>query len=164
MSVPLTGFSPEDLYATGMVEEYQRTLIARIGAQRAADLYRHYRKKKQEANAKSPVPDELPWPTATDDPILADAARAVVKMWYVGAWYGLSPAAEAKLREAEKTKPQGVAPNEAFMVSPEAYLNGLVWKVSGGHPPGGKPPGYGSWQSPPVPIPAPATGSYEELS
>ncbi|MFG2291601.1 hypothetical protein ACGFOU_36680 [Streptomyces sp. NPDC048595] len=54
------------------------------------------------------MPEKLtPGPTGkqfTDD--VRYAARAVVKTWYVGAWYGLSPAAEAELRETEQTKPQ----------------------------------------------------------
>lgn len=100
------------------------------------------------------IPDLLEWP---HDLVLADAARAVLKMWYVGAWYGLTAAGEAKLREAEKADPQGAAVNEAFMVSPDAYANGLVWKLSGGHPPGVKPTGLGSWAAPPAPIPEPAS-------
>lgn len=37
MSVLLTAFASDDLYATGMVEAYHRTLVERIGAGRAAE-------------------------------------------------------------------------------------------------------------------------------
>ncbi|WP_043267699.1 hypothetical protein [Streptomyces sp. CT34] len=165
MSVPLTGFHPEDLYATGMVEKYRDTLVERIGPGRAIDLYTHYESVGKETTALGRefyIPDPPPWP---QDVLLADAARAVVKMWYVGAWYGLtSSAGEAKLREEQNAYADVVPalPNVAFMVSPDAYVNGLVWKLSGGHPPGAKPTGYGSWSAEPAPIPATPTGPYEE--
>ena len=37
-----------------------------------------------------------------------------------------------------------------FVVSPQSYTEGLVWKAIHTHPPAAKQPGYGSWALPPV--------------
>lgn len=37
----------------------------------------------------------------------------------------------------------------AFVVSPAAYTEGLVWRAIGAHPAGAKAPGYASWAQPP---------------
>ncbi len=41
-------------------------------------------------------------------------------------------------------------PNTPVVVSPQAYVESLVWKTFDGHPMGAKPPGYGSWSLRPV--------------
>ncbi|NNH33825.1 hypothetical protein C9413_32005, partial [Rhizobium sp. SEMIA 4085] len=36
-----------------------------------------------------------------------------------------------------------------LVVSPDAYIEGLLWKAIGAHPAGAKGPGFGSWAFPP---------------
>jgi hypothetical protein len=56
------------------------------------------------------------------------------------------------------------AANIEFVVSPDAYTEGLVWRTFNGHPAGAKAPGFAtwalqppplSWSEPPVPVAAP---------
>jgi hypothetical protein len=73
--------------------------------------------------------------------MLGPIARNIIKLWYVGIWYQL-PRVWA---EAHGSRPADVTRT----VSPEAYVEGLLWPAIGAHPPGAKAPGYGSWASPP---------------
>jgi hypothetical protein len=63
---------------------------------------------------------------------LAGIARAVIKLWYLGQW--------------QVGRAQGIV----FSLSPQAYQAALAYPAMGGHPPGAKQPGYGSWSVPPL--------------
>ncbi|MBT2493816.1 hypothetical protein J7E96_36045 [Streptomyces sp. ISL-96] len=63
---------------------------------------------------------------------LQEAARAVIHLWYTGSWPGI---------------PGRSGP---FVVSPQAYASGLVWRAVGGRAPGTSPTGFGSWAEPPA--------------
>ena len=75
------------------------------------------------------------------DARLGPVARNIMKLWYLGIWYELPrPWIEANGARAA---------NITFMVSAEAYTEGLVWPAVGANPPGAKAPGYASWTGPP---------------
>jgi hypothetical protein len=135
----LTGFQPYDLLATGMAEAYLATARHQVGAaalDAALDAAEH-------------DPDSL-------SGIDLEVARAVTYLWYTGAWPRLAPEAHGLLRRE--------AANIEFVVSPESYTEGLVWRTFNGHPAGAKAPGFATWAlrppplsgtEPPVPIAAP---------
>jgi hypothetical protein len=83
--------------------------------------------------------------TILGNELLGDVARALIKLWYSGTWFELSSA------WTERFGPR--AANTTFVVSPDAYVEGLLWKAIGAHPAGAKGPGFGSWAFPPK-IPA----------
>jgi hypothetical protein len=60
----------------------------------------------------------------------ANAARSILKMWYVGLWY----------------PPQD---NNVFVVSGAAYTGGLLWKAIQAHPIGFSTFRFGDWSAPP---------------
>ncbi|MFK0257919.1 hypothetical protein [Streptomyces sp. NPDC090445] len=124
--VPLTGFPAFDLYATGMAERYLETARLQVGPDRFAEFWAAW---TAAASARR-GPQDL-------SPTHLEVARALTYMWLTGAWPRLAPAAHAALRREMA--------NEEFVVAPEAYVEGLVWRTFHGHPSGAKPPGFGTW-------------------
>lgn len=135
----LTGFASYDLLATGMADLYLITACNQVGAA---------------------VLDAVLTVVGRDPDALSgtelEVARALAYLWYTGAWPQLAPEAHGLLR-------RGVA-NVEFVVSPDAYTEGLVWRTFSGHPAGAKAPGFAtwalkpprlSWQQPPVSVAAP---------
>ena len=74
-------------------------------------------------------------------PKLGPVARALVKLWYVGTWYGLPTEWREAYGENELDRP--------FVVSSDSYTEGLIWPAIGANPPGAKPFGYGMWATAP---------------
>ncbi|HKM64311.1 MAG TPA: hypothetical protein VJY39_17655 [Acidisphaera sp.] len=84
---------------------------------------------------------------------LGAIARKITKLWYIGIWYELPRA----WTEAYGALP----PNVDTMISGASYAEGLLWTAIGAHPPGAKPPGYGSWADPPAIPPFDTNGARE---
>lgn len=124
----LTGFEPYDLLATGMADRYLATARDQVTA---AVLDRVL-------DAVHRDPDHLRG-------IDLEVARALTYLWYTGAWPRLAPEAHGLLRRE--------AANVEFVVAPEAYPEGLVWRTFNGHPSGAKAPGFATWALPPPPLP-----------
>lgn len=134
----LTGFEPFDLLATGMADLYLATARHQVGV---AVL-----------DAVLAVVDRDPDVLSGTD---LEVARALTYLWHTGAWLRLAPEAHGLLRRE--------VPNVEFVVSPEGYTEGLVWRTFNGHPAGAKAPGFAtwalkppplSWPEPPVPVAA----------
>jgi hypothetical protein len=139
LSAVLTGFEPYDLLATGMADLYLATGREQVGA--------------TVLDAVLAVVDRDPDALSGTD---LEVARALTYLWYTGAWPRLAPEAHGLLRRE--------AANIEFIVSPDAYTEGLVWRTFNGHPAGAKAPGFAtwalkpaplSWPEPPVPVAAP---------
>ncbi|MFD7629908.1 hypothetical protein ACFV7Q_28465 [Streptomyces sp. NPDC059851] len=130
LCVPLTGFPAFDLYATGMAGLYLETARRQVGPDRFAEFWAAW----TAAASSRHGPQNL-------SPTHLEVARALTYMWLTGAWPRLAPAAHAELRREMA--------NEEFVVAPEAYVEGLVWRTFHGHPSGAKPPGFGTWAVPP---------------
>jgi hypothetical protein len=64
-------------------------------------------------------------------------AQYIIFMWYTGQWEPTVTAQDVNLEQVRN-------------ISPEAYVQGLVWAAADTHPPGAKQPGYASWAAPPV--------------
>jgi hypothetical protein len=126
-SVDLTGFTRFDLYATGMAELYYDTVLQQLGLSDGEDLIGG--------------PDAGARRLEISEATRLEAGRAITYLWYTGAWPRIAPAAHAELRRQQA--------NTEFVVSPDAYTEGLVWRAFGGHPAGAKPPGFGTWSDPP---------------
>ncbi len=142
LSVELTAFSRFDLLATGLAERYLGTLDAVVGCDTTNTLLAAF--------AALPPPGDgtrarALRATILGSELLGDVARSLIKLWYSGTWFELPYA---------WTQRFGAKPADAtFVVSPDAYVEGLLWKAIGAHPAGAKAPGYGSWAYPPK-IPA----------
>jgi hypothetical protein len=126
LCVPLTGFPVFDLYATGMADRYLETARRQVGPDRFAEFWAAWTTAVEEHGG----PQSL-------SPVHREVARALAYLWLTGAWPRLAPAAHAALRRQMA--------NEEFVVAPEAYVEGLVWRTFHGHPGGAKPPGFGTW-------------------
>jgi hypothetical protein len=111
--VLLTGFELYDLLATGMADLYLATARDQVGA-----------------TVLSAVEQDLDALSGTE----LEVARALTYLWYTGAWPRLAPEAHGLLRRE--------AANIEFIVSPDAYTEGLVWRTFNGHPAGAKAPGF----------------------
>ncbi|MEZ7004429.1 hypothetical protein [Streptomyces sp. AD55] len=156
-SATVTGFSEFDLWGTGQAEAYYKTVVDQEGP---------------DAIQKATSSDLS---VISADPVV----KSIIKLWYVGVWYdpestgrmdvaawtapgrsGAKPAIPDDSRpgqtmsgppQAGKDRAHGGDGREApFVVSPDAYTEGLLWRAIGAHPSGAKAPGYGSWANPPV--------------
>jgi hypothetical protein len=155
LCVPLTGFSRFDLHGTGMARLYLDTARLELGGGHLDAFLSHW----ELALAFGVGPADL-------DPREREIARALVYLWYTGAWPRIAPAVHAELRRGR--------PNAEFMASATSYPEGLVWRTFGGHPGGAKPPGFGTWAYPPPELPSeaeivaeielPALGGAEEVA
>ncbi len=138
VSVRLTGFDAFELRATGMVRAYHDTTLEQVGRPAVGRFL-------EDLAAAGGDPEGL------TDEVSRDIARAITHLWYLGVWPPLARSTHAALGREK--------PNTAFVVSPEAYVEGLAWRTFHGHPPGAKPPGFGTWSDPPPAAPArPAEG------
>ncbi|MGC4947081.1 hypothetical protein ACLQ2N_12900 [Streptomyces sp. DT224] len=161
-SATVTGFSEFDLWGTGQAEAYYETVVAQEGP----DVLQR---------VISSDPSAVP-----ADPVVKSIIKLwYVGVWYgpeltgrvdVAAWTapgrsGAKPAVPDDSRP-EESLPRQAAPERQqagegragdsedrvppFVVSPDAYTEGLLWRAIGAHPAGAKAPGYGSWASPPA--------------
>ncbi|MET8565110.1 hypothetical protein ABZV75_32805 [Streptomyces flaveolus] len=161
-SAAVTGFSEFDLWGTGQAEVYYETVLNQEGPDAI-----------QKAIASDPH-------AAPADPVVNSIIKLwYVGVWYgpelvgrmdVAAWTapgksGSKPAVPDDSQPEVTRFGQAVAgqhqPGEdrahgenerraLFVVSPDAYTEGLLWRAIGAHPTGAKAPGYGSWVNPPV--------------
>lgn len=144
-SSEVTGFTEFDLLGTGQAESYRDTVTKVVGERNLTDLLSTYRQQVTELGQEQARADQLAR-AVFDDPRLGPVARNIIKLWYCGVWFGLSP---------EWTEQFGIPGDDGgtFTASPQAYAQGLLWFAIGANPPGARAPGYGSWASPPK-IPA----------
>lgn len=127
LSAELTGFGVFDLAATGLTDLYFETVTANIGPDTRCRLYDIWRdiEALPTGDRVQAVADRI-----MAAPVLADAARRIIALWYVGSWYAALPGGSSVL-------------------TPASYVEGLMWKAIGAHPMGAKPQGYGAWVTPP---------------
>jgi hypothetical protein len=136
LSAALTGFSAFRLRGTGQAKAYLATLTEVVGEATVGELLAAWGKVAAEAEGERALRREI-----LSDDKLGPVARNVIKMWYVGTWYALP----ADWREAYAATDR----DRTFVVSPEAYTEGLLWPAIGANPSGAKPLGYGMWATPP---------------
>lgn len=140
LSAELTAFKVYELAGTGMADDYIRAIDEIAGPATLDALLDIHAGLPAGRERKASISRSL-----LGDTRVGPIARNIMRLWYTGTWNRL-PAAWAER--------YGPAPNDrTFVVSPGAYVEGLMWKAIGAHPAGAKGPGYGSWRHPPV-IPA----------
>ena len=141
LSVALTGFSQFDLQGTGMCEQYFRTARENAAAILEELLYTFKKVEEQSGGDPEKLEQGLRH-SIMADPKFGPLARNIIKMWYLGSWYELP----GDWRAAYGESPGDVT----FVISSEAYLQGLAWKAMQAHPMGGKETGFGTWAHPPI--------------
>jgi hypothetical protein len=123
LSAELTGFREVDIWGTGQARHHFDLLLAVAGDDLVARLLHTDAAR------------------ALADPALGPLARNLIVLWYLGQWDQMP----RRWRDRH-----GAAPADtAGVASAGAFREGLVWTAIGAHPTGAKPPGYGSWATPP---------------
>ncbi|SEP29620.1 hypothetical protein SAMN05216228_10735 [Rhizobium tibeticum] len=159
-STEVTAFTTFELWGTGQAEAYLAAVDTVVGVALADELFGAYERVLRETEGELPLKRKAGFRREIfGDEKLGPIARNIVKLWYVGTWYELP---------TTWTEAFGPAPKDVtFVVSPSAYVEGLMWKAIGAHPAGARAPGYGSWASRPQ-IPAfagdPANGQPVDVS
>ena len=135
LSVALTGFSPAELEATGMLRTYFDELGLVLG--------RAIRQKYFASNLGPVV-------LLSDEELWGPLTRNLIRMWYLGQWKKLPVGWGAKqLGKEDFDGFDEFGRNVDRVISPGAYREGLVWKAVGVNPMGAKEPGFASWKEPP---------------
>ena len=144
LSVALTGFSKFQLQGTGQVTAYYSTVEKIIGKELFEELLHTFHRLEEQAQAdnyESLVAQGLRSEILGSEKLGA-IARNIIKLWYVATWYQLPQS----WRETFGVKQS----DRTFVVSPQAYPEGLLWQAIGVNPPAAKAPGYGTWSDPPL--------------
>jgi len=137
LSIDLTGFARFALQGTGLSEDYLNAAVKAVGKPIVEELLARY---GVIAASRKPCTEELRRQILGDEKF-GPVARNIIKMWYIGIWEPLPNL------WVERYGP--IEDNSGFMVSGNAYREGLLWLALGANPPGAKAHGYGSWSQPP---------------
>lgn len=127
LSERLTGYSATELRGTGAVEPYLSTLCRAVPEPVLTELFK--------AASETTSDDALASAVLTSA-AFGPVAQNIIIMWYCGTWQKLD---DAWLRA------HGAASVDTHVVSANAYLSGLQWKVARAHAPGGNMQGFGAW-------------------
>ncbi|MDZ8183882.1 MAG: hypothetical protein RMX96_03330 [Nostoc sp. ChiSLP02] len=138
LSVVLTGFSKFNLQGTGLANLYFETIRDVIGGEIFGELLTAFH--QLEVEKKENDRDAIAQILASQK--FGPIARNIIKVWYVATWYTLPQA----WRDVYGTKEK----DGTFIISPQAYPEGLLWTAIGVNPPGAKGQGYGTWSEPPL--------------
>lgn len=143
-SVVITNFSKFNLQGTGQAESYYSTVEKIIGEEMFGELLETFHNidvKAKTANNQTILTTELRSQILGSEKFGA-ITRNIIKLWYIATWYQLPQSWRETFgaRENDKT----------FVVSPQAYPEGLLWSAIGVNPPAAKAPGYGTWSYPPT--------------
>lgn len=124
ISVCLTGFSKMELLSTGMLETYYNVMMNKnnIGVVEAflTESAKILAKNKDNKDGlKNEILNNL-----LPDSLYDGLAQNIITMWYMGSWI-------------------------SEIISPQSYVQGMIWGVADAHPPGAKQPGFASWSMAP---------------
>lgn len=137
LSSALTGFSVFRLKGTGQAAPYLSTATEIVGEATVRALLAAFRRITDQARGDEGAIERRIRRDILSDGKLGPVARNLIKLWYVGTWYALP----VEWREAYAAG--GL--DRTFVVSPDAYTEGLLWPAVGANPSGAKPLGYGMW-------------------
>jgi len=146
LSAALTDYKVVQLKGTGVGEEYLDVLSTIIPRDILAELFGCYRSLDTQHPAKSK--DQMIRSLILCDAKFGPVARNIIKMWYLSIWYQM-PDDWRQLYGKPSQSPARYQ-DVQFVVSRNAYIQGLVWQALGSHPMGAKQPGYGTWSDKPV--------------
>jgi hypothetical protein len=140
LSSEVTAFSRFELQGTGQAQLYFDTVIGVVGRAGFDELLQTYSRVTRDEGRGDRREAELRKNVFGHEK-LGPIARNIIKMWYSGVWYQL-PRAWTDAYGAHAT-------GATRTVTGDAYVEGLLWRAIGAHPPGARPPGYASWSGPP---------------
>lgn len=127
ISAYLTGFSETDLLGTGMLETYFNTFIDKGTPDEITWFFKEVKEVFDPANdTEVKINEQITAHLFKTNS--ADLTKNLITMWYTGNW-------------------------GQDVISPESYVQGLIWNAAQTHPPGAKQPGFGSWAEKPIEIP-----------
>ena len=141
-SVVMTGFSNFNLEGTGQASSYFSTTVDVVGEDLVGELLDLYRQVEQDASDDEVTLENGLRNRILSHPKLGPVGRNIIKLWYVGVWYQLP----SEWRQAYGAREK----DSTFVVSAQAYPEGLLWPAIGANPSGAKGPGYGTWGEKPV--------------
>lgn len=141
LSVTLTGFTHQELTATGSTDLYLRWLI-RAFPTLLDELLEHWREIESKHQGQQSR-EQVLRRRVLADPRLGPFTRNLTLLWYTATWQAL-PLAWAETHRQPNITSEAFAP---------AYPESLAWKAAGTHPVGANPTGFGSWALPPAPLP-----------
>ena len=141
-STVVTGFSRFDLYGTDQVHSYYNAIAKVVGQDILNELLETFSDLYARSQDNATALDKGMRTEIFGSEKFGPIARNIIKLWYIATWYQLPQAWRDRF---------GIKPNDiTFVVSPQAYPEGLLWSAIGVNPPAAKPPGYGSWSNPPL--------------
>ena len=135
LSVTLTGFSDAELSGTAMAQTYFTLIPSIVGEEKFGRLLAIWRDTYIRGEGDEPLLEKLVKEQIFEEPDLGPIARNVVTLWYLGMWN--------QMPATWRNKHGAWANDVTFVVSPQSYTEGLVWKAIHTHPPAAKQPGYG---------------------
>ncbi|MFZ4928975.1 sugar dehydrogenase complex small subunit [Chryseobacterium sp. Mn2064] len=124
ISEALTGFSMNELQATGLAETYYTYILHNLQGATFVEFLTVSKNVFENSFTASQLKETISSEIMAD-PGLRDIANKLITIWYLGTW-------------------------EGAYVNDLSYKEGLVWNVIHAHPPGAKQPGYKSWGIKPV--------------
>lgn len=134
----LTGFEVTELRATGLAEKYISVVVQETLAGTLAQFFKESEAILQAGEGNPDAIGPLIASNLFPPSCFGGLAQNIVVMWYFGQWQPAVTAEEAKSLQTARN------------ISPDAYVQGLVWTAAQTHPPGAKQQGYGSWAMPPL--------------
>lgn len=141
VSVALTGFNSVELRGTGMTAIYLATVEKWIGPNILAELLRF--------GTEPPPDEETTRVLIMANPKLGPVALNVITLWYTGTWNPLTVAWYVEWQNEIPDPPNLGTALQPYVVTPQAYVESLIWVAAGTHPMGAKQPGFGTWADPP---------------
>ncbi len=145
LSAALTDFPIVVLKGTGAGDEYFDVLSTIIPQDILTELFESYQNLTD--NIASPASEQKLRDTILSSPKLGPVARNIIKLWYLSIWYQMPEV--WRQQYGQPNQGQQKYQDVQFVVSENAYIQGLVWQALGSHPMGAKQPGYGTWASSP---------------
>ena len=138
LSSDVTAFTVTELAGTGQADVYLKTVEEGAGIAVQEGLLDTYTRLVAGVGKSATERRALLQSAIFADAKLGPVARAIVKLWYVGYWYGLPDPWQS--RYGPSVRP------DSFVPTPASYAEGLLWQAIGAHPSGAKAPGFASWK------------------
>lgn len=131
LSRVLTGYEKVELLGTGMAEAYY-SAITGIYKETVLRLLFEAKAIFEVYGERNPDFENQIRTRILQDIEFAQVAKNIIQLWYVGSITNFNDPAQT-----------------TNIISPDAYVNSLVWQAAGSHPGGAKYPGFGSWSMKP---------------
>lgn len=136
ISAHLTGFSKTELEATGMLNTYYDTILAKTSGENVEFFFKNVHDILNDPEQTSQLEESIKMQLMPDH-LYNALAKNIIMLWYTGSL--LNMAANVPFFTSN-------------VVNAEAYKQGLMWDAAHAHPPGAKQPGYGSWANLPITV------------